>query len=352
MGKKKNVDKPAEDVDESTKGVDKPWDTLMKLVMEKGAQAFASLALPGVEVGKALDKELRIAKMEGDFFCDACLDSLAIILHFEFQRSRDENMDRQVWKYNVAMDIITDKPVYSVLVYLAKEKRKKENLEEEDHKKGNCKKRSYKKKEHVDDDDEEEDTLVGSPYVREIPGTGMGHHFAFQVIKLWKIPQAVLKQSGFEELLPLLPLTKDGQNPETVDDMITELLARDRSDLLELGHFCAGLVFDDERSKQWLKERFHKVQEIVEQSWVYQAAVEKGVEKGIEKGIRKGRQQALQQAAISIVKARFPELEQFASKIIETITDLNRLQVLIVELTTVSSQEDAREILRSLLSGA
>src|SRR4051812_3275302 len=68
MGKKKNVDKPTEDVDESTKGVDKPWDTLMKLVMEKGAQAFASLALPGVQIGDALDKELRVTNIEGDLF--------------------------------------------------------------------------------------------------------------------------------------------------------------------------------------------------------------------------------------------------------------------------------------------
>src|SRR6266566_139631 len=117
MGKRKNTQGKKEDID-------KPWDTLMKLVMEKGAQAFASLALPGVEVGIALDKELRIAKMEGDFFCSAYLNSLPIILHFEFQRNKDENMDRRVWKYNVAMDIIADKPVYSVLVYLAKEKKK------------------------------------------------------------------------------------------------------------------------------------------------------------------------------------------------------------------------------------
>ena len=48
----------------------------------------------------------------------------------------------------------------------------------------------------------------------------MGHHFAFQVIKTWEIPPEVLKQSGIEELLPLLPLTKEGQNFEMVDDMI------------------------------------------------------------------------------------------------------------------------------------
>jgi hypothetical protein len=56
-----------------------PWDTLMKLLMCKGAQALASLALPGVQVGDALDKELQIKNIEGDFFFAADLDDLAII---------------------------------------------------------------------------------------------------------------------------------------------------------------------------------------------------------------------------------------------------------------------------------
>jgi predicted transposase YdaD len=296
-----------------------PWDTFMKLLMEKGAQAFASLALPGVQVRDTLDKELRVKNIRGDFFCNACLNDLKIILHFEFQKSKDENMDRRMWEYNAAMDINTGKPVYSILVYLAKEKSK-------------------------EGDPKKEDTLVGSPYIREIPGTGMGHHFAFQVVKLWEVASEILKQTGFEELLPLLPLTKGGQNREAVDDMIAELVARNRSDLLELGHFCAGLVLKDEISRQWLKERFTKVREIIEQSWVYQETIAKGREEGS--------QQALQQAAIGIVAARFPEIKQFAKEIVETISDPNRLQTLIVELSIAPSQERAKELLLSFVSAS
>ncbi|HWS83536.1 MAG TPA: hypothetical protein VN207_04690 [Ktedonobacteraceae bacterium] len=143
--------------------VSHPWDTLMKLLMRKEIQALASLALPGIEVGKPLDKELKVKSVEGDFFFHAILGGLAIILHFEFQRRRDTDMGRRMWEYNAIMDLMENTPVYSVLVYLMKE------------------------------DDEPEDTLVGSPYVREVQGTGMGHHFAFQVIKLWEIPPEVTK---------------------------------------------------------------------------------------------------------------------------------------------------------------
>ena len=154
-----------------------PWDTLMKLLMRKEAQALASLALPGVVVGEALDKELKVKNIEADFFFEAYLNGLAIILHLEFQRHPDPGMDRRMWEYNATMDIHTGKPVYSIVVYLVKE-----------------------------------ENLVGSPYVREIPGTGAGHHFTFQVINLWEIAPEVLKQTEFEALLPLLPLTQAGKS--------------------------------------------------------------------------------------------------------------------------------------------
>ena len=102
------------------------------------------------------------------------------------------------------------------------------------------------------------------------------------------------------------------------------------------------------------------MQDILEGSWVYQEMIAKslekgrqeGLEEGRQEGLEKGRQQALQQAAISIVAARFPALEQLAKAIIATLNDQNRLQVLIVELSTSSSQEHTKQLLLSLVSAA
>jgi hypothetical protein len=66
------------------------------------------------------------------------------------------------------------------------------------------------------------------------PRTGMGHHFTFQVIKLWELPPEVAKQPCFEVLLSLLPLTKGGKNFETVDDMINELVSKAQQRLIPL----------------------------------------------------------------------------------------------------------------------
>jgi hypothetical protein len=351
-----------------------PWDTLMKLLLRHKIQVLASLLLPGILVGEALDKELKIQQMVGDFFFNAILLGIEIILHIEFQKSKDARMGRRMWEYNVAMDLVENKPVYSILIYLAPD--------------GN------------------DDTFAGSPYVREIPGTGMGHYFTFQVIKLWLVEPAEFKQPGYEDLLPLLPLTKGGKSRAVVGDMMDELVARDRSDLLRLGYHFAGLVLTDLQDQHWLTERFRKVLmnlDILKESWTYQETVAEILEQhhaeieqhraeieqqhaealaeieqqhaealaeieqrraeieqrraeilaeGCEEGLAQGHQQTLQtlqQAVISVVKARFPELERLAKLIISAINDVDRLQALIGELTLVASQHDAQQLLLSLV---
>jgi hypothetical protein len=379
-----------------------PWDTLMKLLLRHKIQVLASLLLPGIVVGEALDKELKIQQMVGDFFFNAILDGIAIILHVEFQKSKDVRMGRRMWEYNVAMDLIENKPVYSILIYLAPD--------------GN------------------DDTFAGSPYVREVPGTGMGHCFTFQVIKLWLVEPEEFKQPGYEDLLPLLPLTKGGKSREVVGDMMDELVTRKRSDLLRLGYHFAGLVLTDPQDQHWLTERFRKVLmnlDILKESWTYQETVAEileqhhaeieqhraevleeieqcreeieqrreeieqrreeieqrreeieqrreeieqrreeierhraealaeveqrreeilaeGCEEGIGQGLARGRLQALHQAVISVVKARFPELERPAKLIIVTISDMDRLQALIGDFSALASLQEAQQLLLSL----
>ncbi len=138
----------------------------------------------------------------------------------------------------------------------------------------------------------------------------------------------------------LLPFTKGYESHVSDDDIINALAARNRPDLLMLGFYFASLVFTDEEDKQWLRERFSEVQEeIVAGSYLYRANIQKGYQLGF-----------LQQAAIKIVAARFPELEQLATKIIKQITDLKQMDMLIIELSTASSQERAKDFLLSHVS--
>jgi uncharacterized protein (UPF0212 family) len=91
-----------------------------------------------------------------------------------------------------------------------------------------------------------------------------------------------------------------------------------------------------ELRKEWLKERFCKVKNRF-------GTIEFLVEE-IEKTLREG----LQQVAVDVAVARFPKLENLAKVIIDTVSDPNQLHTLIVELSTASSQEHAKQLLLSV----
>ena len=74
-----------------------------------------------------------------------------MILHVEFQKRRDGNMSKRLWKYNAQATIITDLPVYSFVVYLLRD--------------GN---------------------VVQSPYELPFPGKRVVHLFFFDTVKLWR----------------------------------------------------------------------------------------------------------------------------------------------------------------------
>jgi predicted transposase YdaD len=237
----------------------KLWDDLMKILVRANPQSFVSFLLPGAQFLGERDKELQTRTVHADLLYNVIWHGREIILHVEFQRKRDEQMALRVWEYNVLTRFLTRRPVYSIVIYLVKQK-----------------------------------NVVEPPYTEEVAGEVI-HQFSFRNIKLWEITPAMIKQVGLEGLLPLLPLTQGGKRREVVEETIAELRARQRRDLLPLSYAFAALVFTKKADKQWLKERFEKMQEILEESWAYQEMVQKGWLQGHEKGLDEGRQEGRQE---------------------------------------------------------
>jgi len=266
-------------------------------------QALVSLLLPRAKFLGEQDRELKARTVEADLLYNVIYKRRKIILHVEFQRRGDKHMARRVWEYNVLTNYLTGCPVYSVVIYLAK--------------KG---------------------TVVESRYHEEI--AGQVRLLTFASIKLWEVPAEVFKQPGLEGLLPLLPLTQGGKSRAVVEETIARLQATGHRDLLPLSYAFAALVFTKSADKLWLKERFEKMHDILEESWAYQEM--------IEKGLLQGRQQGYQQAAIDVAMARFPDLETLAKTKITAINDLERLQHLILDLSISHTREQMEQVLLSL----
>jgi len=279
----------------------------MKMLVRANPQALVSLLLPGAKFQGEQDKELKARTVEADLLYNVIWRGRKIILHVEFQVEADKNMARRVWKYNVLTDYLTGCPVYSVVIYLVKR-----------------------------------GTIVESRYQDEI--AGQRRLLDFQSIKLWEVPAKTLQQKGLEGLLPLLPLTQGGKSREVVEETIVQLQATGHQDLLPLSYAFAALAFTKAADKLWLKERFDKMHDILEESWAYQEIMGKGR----EEGHKEGHQQGYQQAAIDVVVARFPDLETLAKTKITAIDDMQRLQHLIIDLSISSTREQMEQVLLSL----
>jgi len=278
----------------------------MKMLVRANPQALVSLLLPGAKFQGEQDKELKARTVEADLLYNVIWRGRKIILHVEFQVEADKNMARRVWEYNVLTDYLTGLPVYSVVIYLVKR-----------------------------------GTIVESRYQNEI--ADQVRLLTFRSIELWEVPTEMLKQKGLEGLLPLLPLTQGGKSREVVEETIAQLQATGHRDLLPLSYAFAALIFTKSADKLWLKERFEKMHDILEESWAYQEIVQKGLLQGVGKGVL-----AMQQAAIDMVVASFADLETLARTKITAINDLERLQHLIVDLGISHTREQMEQVLLSL----
>jgi len=72
-------------------------------------------------------------------------------------------------------------------------------------------------------------------------------------------------------------------------------------------------------------------------------SVRKVGEEGREEGREEGAIQTAQQIAIRLVAKRFPELEKFARIVIAAVSDVERLQMLIIELSIASQSRSGQE---------
>jgi hypothetical protein len=77
--------------------------------------------------------------------------------------------------------------------------------------------------------------------------------FHYRSIELGKIPVEDFRQTRRVGLLPLLILTKGGATYEVVEEVIAELEAAEKPELLPITELLASLVFKDEADQVWIE---------------------------------------------------------------------------------------------------
>ena len=329
-----------------SKGEPRHWDRMLKMLTQTQPQEFVSWILQGAVYQGDLNLELqKKAPIFADLLYTITYEGKEAVFHVEFQGKQDDRMGRRVWEYNCLACIHTELPVYSVVIYLL-------NKEKDENEEGN------REKEHP---------IVEPPYEIEFP-TGLRiHQFQFQNIKLWEISTESLKEQSLPILLPLLPLTEGGKSCEVVEEVIQGLEQADRADLLPLAYVFAAYTFEQENELQWLKERFEKMQDMLEDNCAYrqmvQWAEEKALKRGLEQGREQGREQGLERGleqgleqglqaqratVVSFVEKFFPDQLALAKQQVRFAMTLVQVQELLEKLFAARTGDEVKEILLSI----
>jgi len=228
------------------------WDTSTKRLVGENPEHFIKWLLPGAEFKeKAQSKPLNLntREREVDALYEILLYGALCLVHIEFQSYFDGSMAQRMWEYNTLATFSYNRPTCSFVIYLKK-----------------C-------------------VVPESLYEWTFPNGEVIHHFHFKVIKLWEIPAMMLKQTGLVGIYPLMVLTKDGQRPEVVEEVITGLQQQEgesAKELISLTYIFAALAFEKQDDLAWLKRRINKMQDFLEESWLFQEIMQKGFDKGIE----------------------------------------------------------------------
>ncbi len=297
------------------------WDSAMKSLVGEEPQDFVTWLVKDAVYEGREESQLRSRKIDVDGLYRVSVHGQPYLLHIEFQKRSDPQMEQRLWEYNLLATRQHGVPVYSYVLYLVKERR-----------------------------------IARSPY-QVLLGDGLPvHEFRFWPIKLWEVETEEVVRTGREGLLPLVPLTREGQSRDAIDQVIEMLYDKGqnpKTNLLALTYGLAALVMTDEQDQEWLKRRFGMLDEILKESWAFKElrqeawdeGLEEGKKEGLEQGLERGLEQGLEEALFSLVEARFPNLLSLARERRSKLTSHATLQKLVVQMGIARSEEEARAFL-------
>ncbi len=139
----------------------KLWDDIMKRMFAANPQHFLNWLAPGAVLVRELSPELKSRTLMSDLSYVILWYSKEIILHVEFQRRGDAEMGKRLWEYNSTTSVNNGMVVWSVVIYLRKERK-----------------------------------MVESPYIQRLPNGEPVHAFFYQTIKLWELPAKLFFSTG------------------------------------------------------------------------------------------------------------------------------------------------------------
>jgi hypothetical protein len=282
-----------------------PWDDTLKMFISENPQDFASWLFVGAQVTGKLRTEFKKRTIDADALLDVIRDGERFLIHIEFQSTNDLNIGERLLEYSFEARREHRLPVYSCVIYL----------------------RDYGD--------------VPQPPLRWEVANGLEVlQFHYQSIELGKIPTDELRRTRRVGLLPLLILTKGGATYDVVEEVIAELEAAEKPELLPITELLASLVFKNEADQEWIERTFAMLKDPLRDTPAYQRFLKEGRELERQQNLERQRQTLLE-----IVQVRFPSLLHLTKGLATITSDPEVLERLIVKMGTAQTLKEAQEYL-------
>ncbi len=289
----------------------KKYDESLKKFVGANPQSFLDWLLPGATITRALPTELHSCSI----FVDALYetqnrDGKRLLVHFEFQRSAQNDMPERLLEYNILASRQYKASVYSCVIYLTGE-----------------------------------GSIEESPLIWYLPDGDEVVRFHYQSVRLWDEDPSQFRKPGQEGILPLVVLTKGNARPEIVDEVIQRLFAAGQESLLPMTEVLASLAFGKNVAyTEWLSRRFVMLHDILRDTPAYQRILQEGREEGREEGRQEGRLLGVRDAFLTLVQARFPHISKLVKTQVDSISDLHVLEDALVKVYTAQTEVEMLQI--------
>jgi len=272
------------------------YDSAIKCISPELSRDIATLVIGETPNLEPISESLPADERRADFIAKivGCEESL---IHIEFQTRYDPRMPVRMLTYYAR---ILDKhglPVYPIVVYLTKTESPIET--------------TYS-------------SHVGDRHVLT---------FDYEVVKVWELKSKMVFKEKLAGLYALTPLMPDANLAECREKMIEAI----RENLISANSYmCMATLASLIHSKEVVKNMMDNV---LEQTPLYQDVLEKGMEKGMEKGVESG--------IITVLAARFGSVSDRLSERVHNLRERN-VNVLTELMKLAATVKDLGEFERKL----
>src|SRR5439155_18096438 len=83
-------------------------------------------------------------------------------------------------------------------------------------------------------------------------------------VNMWEVPMSELREMKLDGLLPLIPLSKDGENLQVIEDMAEELRGKEQYNLLTIAKAFTEFRLGDKVDPAWIERVFYMSRDILE----------------------------------------------------------------------------------------